>query len=101
MKSLYYGISAKDPVHADEVVIFINKRIFLSPPHMSDAGYERQFIDEAFQKNYIAPLGENVDAFEAAMLTATGAKAATALSSGTANSQASWRTKSGRRKTLS
>ena len=31
------------------------KRIFLSPPHMG--GEELQFIKEAFESNYIAPLG--------------------------------------------
>jgi len=38
-----------------------NKRIFLSPPHMS--GYEMEFIQDAFESNYIAPLGPMVDAF--------------------------------------
>lgn len=51
---------------------------------MSDEGYERQFIDGAFGKNYIAPLGENVDAFEREMGRKLGAEAAVALSSGTA-----------------
>ena len=39
-------------------------RVFLSSPHMSDEGYEMQFIQEAFDTNWIAPLGENVDEFE-------------------------------------
>jgi len=38
------------------------KRIFLSPPHMG--GEELDFIQEAFESNYIAPLGPPVDAFE-------------------------------------
>ena len=38
------------------------KRIFLSPPHMG--GEEMRFIEEAFESNYIAPLGPMVDAFE-------------------------------------
>ena len=38
------------------------KRIFLSPPHMS--GDEMTFMQEAFESNYIAPLGPMVDAFE-------------------------------------
>lgn len=38
------------------------KRIFLSPPHMG--GEELEFIKEAFESNYIAPLGPQVDAFE-------------------------------------
>ncbi|MCG6535525.1 MAG: DegT/DnrJ/EryC1/StrS family aminotransferase [Syntrophales bacterium LBB04] len=38
------------------------KRIFLSPPHMS--GEEMNFVKEAFESNYIAPLGPQVEAFE-------------------------------------
>lgn len=38
------------------------ERIFLSPPHMS--GYEKDYIEEAFDLNWIAPLGNNVDGFE-------------------------------------
>jgi dTDP-4-amino-4,6-dideoxygalactose transaminase len=37
-------------------------RIFLSPPHMG--GQELRFVHEAFESNYIAPLGPMVDAFE-------------------------------------
>ena len=36
-------------------------RIFLSPPHMD--GEEISFVQEAFESNYIAPLGPMVDAF--------------------------------------
>jgi pyridoxal phosphate-dependent aminotransferase EpsN len=36
------------------------KRIFLSPPHMS--GEALRFIEDAFETNYIAPLGPMVDA---------------------------------------
>ena len=38
----------------------LTKRIFLSPPHMS--GEEMRFVREAFESNYIAPLGPQVDA---------------------------------------
>lgn len=38
------------------------KRVFLSPPHMS--GEEMRFVREAFDSNYVAPLGPMVDAFE-------------------------------------
>lgn len=31
-------------------------RIFLSSPHMSKEGYEQEFIKEAFDTNWIAPL---------------------------------------------
>ena len=32
------------------------KRIFLASPHMSDEGYEMEYIKEAFDTNWIAPL---------------------------------------------
>ena len=58
------------------------KRIFLSPPHMG--GEEMSFIKEAFESNYIAPLGPQVDVFEKEFAEYVGAKGALALSSGTA-----------------
>ncbi|MGB4636567.1 MAG: aminotransferase class I/II-fold pyridoxal phosphate-dependent enzyme, partial [Limnochordia bacterium] len=51
---------------------------------MSDEGYEKAFIEEAFATNWIAPLGPNVDAFEKELAEKVGVKAAVALSSGTA-----------------
>jgi dTDP-4-amino-4,6-dideoxygalactose transaminase len=57
-------------------------RIYLSSPHMG--GAERQFVGEAFDTNWIAPLGPHVDAFEAEFCLATGAPFAAALNSGTA-----------------
>ncbi|NSL52737.1 DegT/DnrJ/EryC1/StrS family aminotransferase [Calidifontibacillus erzurumensis] len=60
------------------------ERIYLSSPHMSDEGYEMQYIKEAFDTNWIAPLGENVNGFEKELASKVGAKAAAALSSGTA-----------------
>ena len=59
-----------------------NKRIYLSPPHMS--GLEQQFVQETFASNWIAPLGPQVDAFEAEFAQAVGAPYALALSAGTA-----------------
>jgi dTDP-4-amino-4,6-dideoxygalactose transaminase len=59
----------------------MNKRIFLSPPHMGD--FEQKFIREAFESNYIAPLGPQVDAFEKAFSEYTGIQYCVALSSGT------------------
>ncbi|WP_078428912.1 aminotransferase class I/II-fold pyridoxal phosphate-dependent enzyme [Alkalihalobacterium alkalinitrilicum] len=58
------------------------KRIFLSPPHMS--GNEAKYIREAFETNWIAPLGPNVDAFEKELANYVGVNEAVALSSGTA-----------------
>jgi len=47
-------------------------------------GLERKFIDEAFESNYIAPLGPQVDAFEKEFAERTGISHAVALCSGTA-----------------
>jgi dTDP-4-amino-4,6-dideoxygalactose transaminase len=58
------------------------KRIFLSPPHMS--GYEQRYINEAFESNYIAPLGPQVDAFEKEFAKKVRISHSVALSSGTA-----------------
>lgn len=62
----------------------MKKQIFLSSPHMSDEGYEQKFIKEAFDTNWIAPLGNNVNQFEHEMAIKLDAKEAVALSSGTA-----------------
>lgn len=51
---------------------------------MSDEGYEQEYIKEAFDTNWIAPLGKNVTEFENEMMEKLGAKAAVALSAGTA-----------------
>jgi dTDP-4-amino-4,6-dideoxygalactose transaminase len=61
-----------------------NKKIPLSTPHMSTEGYEKQFVEEAFNSNWIAPLGPMVDAFEQEIIQYTSSKFAVALSSGTA-----------------
>ncbi len=57
-------------------------RIYLSPPHMS--GQEEAFVAEAFASNWVAPLGPQVDAFEAETAVIAGMPHALALSSGTA-----------------
>lgn len=59
-----------------------NRRIFLSSPHMG--GDELRFIDEAFESNYIAPVGANLSGFEEDIKSYTGSKNALAVSSGTA-----------------
>ncbi len=58
------------------------KRIYLSCPTMH--GEEQEFIREAFDTNWVAPLGPNVNAFEKEMEAYTGAGHASALSAGTA-----------------
>ena len=62
----------------------MSDHIFLSSPHMSAEGYELEYIRDAFAKNWIAPLGENVTEFEKAVKSYTGASNAVALSAGTA-----------------
>lgn len=58
------------------------KRIYLSAPHMS--GNEQNYIKQAFDTNWIAPLGPNVDAFERELAAYAGVNDAAAVSSGTA-----------------
>lgn len=58
-------------------------RIFLASPHMSDEGYEQEYVKEAFDTNWIAPLGSNVDNFERELAEKVNVNAAVALSSGT------------------
>ena len=62
----------------------MERKILLSSPHMSDEGYELEYINDAFNKNWIAPLGENVTEFEKAIAEYTGAEYTVALSAGTA-----------------
>src|SRR5919202_3009807 len=57
-------------------------RIYLSPPHMGED--ERRLLLDAFDSNWIAPLGPHVDAFEREFANAVGVPYAVALSSGTA-----------------
>jgi dTDP-4-amino-4,6-dideoxygalactose transaminase len=63
------------------MVAMKNPRVFLSPPHMG--GREQELVRQAFESNYIAPLGPMVDAFEAEFSAYTGIPHCVALSSGT------------------
>lgn len=58
------------------------KRIYLASPTMH--GEEQEFIKEAFDTNWVAPLGPNVDAFEKELAEYVGSPHAAALSAGTA-----------------
>ena len=60
----------------------ISPRIYLSPPHMS--GLEQHFIQSAFETNWIAPVGPNLNAFEQEFSQYTKTSHALATSSGTA-----------------
>lgn len=59
-----------------------NDRIFLSSPHMS--GNEQKYIQEAFDLNWIAPLGNNVDQFEKDIAHYNDMEGASVVTSGTA-----------------
>ena len=60
----------------------MTRRIYLSPPHMS--GNEEELVRQAFESNWIAPLGPHVDAFEREFCDIVRTPYAVALSSGTA-----------------
>jgi pyridoxal phosphate-dependent aminotransferase EpsN len=64
------------------VAKMVQSRIFLSPPHVG--GEERRFVAEAFEGNWIAPVGPNLTEFETEICAASGAAAAVCLASGTA-----------------
>jgi len=57
-------------------------RIWLSPPHMG--GGEAAYVKEAFETNWVAPMGPHVDRFEEELAAFVGVKHVAALSSGTA-----------------
>jgi dTDP-4-amino-4,6-dideoxygalactose transaminase len=57
-------------------------RLYLSPPDIGAA--ERRYVQEAFDGNWVAPVGPNIDAFERAFATRVGSTHAVALASGTA-----------------
>ena len=60
----------------------MKKRIWLSPPHMSEN--EVPFIKDAFDTNWIAPLGPNIDGFEKQLSSRLSGFHVAALNSGTA-----------------
>jgi dTDP-4-amino-4,6-dideoxygalactose transaminase len=51
---------------------------------MSEEGFERQYIQEAFDTNWVAPLGPNVTGFENEFAARVGSRAALATTTGTA-----------------
>ena len=61
------------------------KRIYLCLAHMSDDGLEQKYIKEAFDTNWVVPLGPNVNGFEKDLEAFVGEnKRVVALSAGTA-----------------
>ena len=62
-----------------------SKTIYLCLAHMSEEGYEQKYIKEAFDTNWVVPLGPNVNAFEQSLKEFVGEnKEVVALSAGTA-----------------
>lgn len=62
----------------------MGEKIYLASPHMSDEGFEMEYIKEAFDTNWIAPLGPNVNEFEKEFAAKVGAQYAAAVNTGTA-----------------
>jgi len=60
----------------------MGKKIWLSPSHLT--GEEQKYVQEAFDTNWVAPLGPNVNGFEQDICNYTGVKACSALNSGSA-----------------
>ena len=60
----------------------MTKPILLSTPHMGE--HEQKFVTEAFETNWIAPIGPHVDAFEREFCQTVGSSHAAAVTSGTA-----------------
>lgn len=65
-------------------MLTMKERILLSSPHMSEEGYEQKYVQEAFDTNWIAPLGANVDGFEQELASYVDVDYAAVLISGTA-----------------
>ena len=63
--------------------MYLCQKIWLSSPHMSEEGYELQYINEAFETNWVAPLGENVNEFENELTNMIGVQSGVALNTGT------------------
>ena len=61
----------------------MKEKIWLSSPHMSEEGYEMEYVKDAFSSNWVAPLGPNVDFFEKELADKVGINYAAALNSGT------------------
>ena len=60
----------------------MNRKIYLSSPCM--CGEEQKYVKEAFDTNWVAPLGKNVNEFEALICQYLDTKGAVAMSAGTA-----------------
>lgn len=83
IKEIKITCCSKSANQSDNKLVAPAKRIFLSLAHMS--GHEQRYIQEAFETNWVAPLGPNVNIFENVLEAFVGEnKKVVALSSGTA-----------------
>jgi len=80
----FYAARARYRPFHERKCALLSDKIWLSSPHMSEEGYELEYIREAFDTNWIAPLGPNVNEFEKELAAKVGAGHAAALVSGTA-----------------
>lgn len=72
-------------VTKDTMAVEDRKTIYLCLAHMSEAGLEQKYVKEAFDTNWVVPLGPNVNAFEDDLKAFVGQnKEVVALSAGTA-----------------
>lgn len=79
----YHYTFYPEPEKLNQLVMnYSAPRIYLSSPHMG--GKELDYIHDAFEKNWVAPLGTNVDGFEEDLQAYTGRNHAAAVTSGTA-----------------
>ncbi len=78
----YDGAGYQYPIGDVRVDSGKRERIWLSSPHMG--GLEQHYVKEAFDTNWVAPIGPNVNEFEKEMAAYVGVKAAAAMTSGTA-----------------
>ena len=67
----------------------MNRKIYLSSPCM--CGKEQEYINEAFDTNWVAPLGKNVTEFENELKAYIGTEGAVAMNAGTAALHMSYR----------
>jgi dTDP-4-amino-4,6-dideoxygalactose transaminase len=73
---------AKENHQYTTLITMSTERIFLSPPHIGEL--EREFVKEAFDTNWVSPVGPNLTAFELELAQYNKIPYCTALSSGTA-----------------
>lgn len=78
----YEPMSNERVKEMDEQTASASKRIYLASPHL--IGNEREYVENALDSNWVAPLGAYVDRFEQNICNKIGCDAAVALSSGTA-----------------